>query len=108
MASVDYAMEKYRNATRVLASRPSRIKERLAIAVLDIMDCQDCVPIMEDWCNVREETHKLWRRLNAKLVGGEPDVQDYIEEMPEAEACAVAEAIYTIENKLRAIFDSSG
>jgi hypothetical protein len=28
--------------------------------------------------------------------------------MPEAEACAVAEAIYSIENKLRAIFDSSG
>jgi hypothetical protein len=34
---------------------------------------------------------------------------DYaMEEMPEAEACAVAEAIYTIENKLRAIYDSSG
>jgi hypothetical protein len=66
MASVVYAMEKYRNATRVLATRPGRIKERLAIAVLDIMDCQDCVPIMEDWCNVREETQKLWRRLNSK------------------------------------------
>ena len=53
------------------------------------MDCQDCVPIMEDWCNVREETHKLWRRLNTKMIGGEPDVQGYIEEMPEAEACTV-------------------
>jgi len=64
---------------------------------------------MEDWCNVTEETHKLWQRLNGeKTIGGDPDVQGRIEAMTEEEASFIAEAIYTIENKLRAIHDSSG
>lgn len=109
MASVHYAMEKYRNATRVLATRPGRVKQRLADAVLEIMDCQDCVPIIEDWCNVREENRRLWRRLNARTsAAGEPDILGCIEMMTEDEASAVADAIYTVENKLRATYDSSG
>ena len=109
MASVLYAMEKYRKATRVLASRPGRIRERLEAAVAHIMDCQESEPVIEDWCNVKEETRQLWLKLNAKPgFGNSPDVQGCIREMTEEEAFFIAEAIYTIENKLRAIFDSSG
>jgi hypothetical protein len=109
MARVFYAMEMYRAATRVLASRPGRVKERLAAAVVYIMDCQECEPVMEDWCNVKEETRQLWIKLNAKPGFDDlPDVEGCIREMTEEEACFIAEAIYTIENKLRAIYDSSG
>ena len=109
MARVFYAMEKYRAATRVLASRPGRIKERLLAAVVHIMDCQESEPVMEDWCNVKEETRQLWMKLNAKPgFGNSPDVAGCIRAMTEEEACFIAEAVYTIENKLRAIYDSSG
>jgi hypothetical protein len=98
------AMEKYHQATRILASHPGRIKERLAIAVLELMDCQDCVPAADDWDDVREENFQLWRRLNSmKSPDGDPDVQGRIEGMTEVEACEIADTIYTIENKLREI-----
>ncbi len=109
MARVWYAMEKYRLATRILASKPERIHERLAAAVLDIMDCQNCVPVMENDGDVTRASHKLWRQLNAKKSpDGTPDVQACIKALTEEEACAVADAIVMLENKLREIYDSSG
>lgn len=95
-----YAHEKFRDATRTLATHPTAIKERLALALVkDVGYVQMERDVPEE---LHEEYQVFWERVTSGVPSsGEGTLQASVREMSDQNAVEIAELIIQFAQEFR-------